>query len=107
MNNRGNNDDLDHHYGVFNGNFFLNDLRTSQENQNKIIRFDFESCFFVIDFERRMTSRKKSVLDNTSPMIWKTVSERKSSPGIEGLNLSSFDRPMAPTTEIRELRFEL
>jgi len=74
MNNRGNNDDLDHHYGVFNGNFFLNDLRTSQENQNKIIRFDFESCFFVIDFERRMTSRKKSVLDNTSPMIWKTVS---------------------------------
>lgn len=33
--------------------------------------------------------------------------ERKSSPGIEGLNLSSFDRPMAPTTEIRELRFEI
>ncbi|XP_002864939.2 type I inositol polyphosphate 5-phosphatase 5 [Arabidopsis lyrata subsp. lyrata] len=56
------------------------------------------------DFERRMASRKKSILDNTSPMIWKTVSERKSSPGIEGLNLSSFDRPMAPTTEIRELR---
>ncbi|XP_010485317.1 PREDICTED: type I inositol polyphosphate 5-phosphatase 5-like [Camelina sativa] len=56
------------------------------------------------DLERRMASRKKSVLDNTSPMIWKTASERKSSPGIEGLNLSSFDRPMAPTTEIRELR---
>ncbi|KAL0721475.1 hypothetical protein Bca4012_036074 [Brassica carinata] len=37
-------------------------------------------------------------------MIWKSLSERKSSPGIEGLNLSSFDRPMAPTTEIRELR---
>ncbi|CAA7034736.1 unnamed protein product [Microthlaspi erraticum] len=56
------------------------------------------------DLERRMASRKKSILDNTSPMIWKTVSERKSSPGIEGLNLSTFDRPMAPTTEIRELR---
>ncbi|CAN6821858.1 unnamed protein product [Brassica oleracea] len=56
------------------------------------------------DLERRLASRKKSILDNTSPMIWKTLSERKSSPGIEGLNLSSFDRPMAPTTEIRELR---
>lgn len=33
--------------------------------------------------------------------------ERKSSPGIEGLNLSSFDRPMAPTTEIRELRLDI
>ncbi|KAF8089300.1 hypothetical protein N665_0510s0013 [Sinapis alba] len=56
------------------------------------------------DLERRLASRKKSVLDNTSPMIWKSLSERKSSPGIEGLNLSSFDKPMAPTTEIRELR---
>lgn len=111
------------------------------------------SC--LLDLERRLASRKKSILDNTSPMIWKTLSgtlivlffsfqcvveinviflvtylpwklwhyshdyesdtfffshvkslERKSSPGIEGLNLSSFDRPMAPTTEIRELRWE-
>ncbi|KAL1215476.1 Type I inositol polyphosphate 5-phosphatase 5 [Cardamine amara subsp. amara] len=76
MNNRGNNDDED----------------------------DYNNNGVFIDLERRMASRTKSILDNTSPMIWKTVSERKSSPGIEGLNLSSFDRPMAPTTEIRELR---
>ncbi|CAH8391148.1 unnamed protein product [Eruca vesicaria subsp. sativa] len=75
----------------------MNNRETSydlHEDNNKIFN----------DLERRLASRKKSILDNTSPMIWKTLSERKSSPGIEGLNLSSFDRPMAPTTEIRELR---
>ena len=30
------------------------------------------SC--LLDLERRLASRKKSILDNTSPMIWKTLS---------------------------------
>ncbi|XP_010546411.1 PREDICTED: type I inositol polyphosphate 5-phosphatase 5-like [Tarenaya hassleriana] len=55
------------------------------------------------DLERRITSRKKPFSDNP-PMIRKTFSARQTSPRIEGLNLSSFDRPMAHRTEIRELR---
>ncbi|CAH2043401.1 unnamed protein product [Thlaspi arvense] len=74
----------------------------ASNNMNNRGNHDDNDDFY--DLDRRMASRKKSILDNTSPMIWKTVSERKSSPGIEGLNLSIFDRPMAPTTEIRELR---
>lgn len=49
----------------------LYDLRTSQE----IIRFDLIlNHSLLLDLERRMASRKKSILDNTSPMIWKSVS---------------------------------
>ncbi|KAJ4887622.1 DNAse I-like superfamily protein [Raphanus sativus] len=66
MNNRGNHDDQG------NNNEYFNDLK------------------------RRMATRKKPILDNSSSMIWKTASER-----MEGLNLSS---SMAPKKEFRELR---
>ncbi|XP_019059697.1 PREDICTED: type I inositol polyphosphate 5-phosphatase 5 [Tarenaya hassleriana] len=55
------------------------------------------------DLERRIASRKKPFLGD-SPMSWKTLSERQASPGIEGLNLSSFERRMTQATEVRELR---
>ena len=32
--------------------------------------------------------------------------ERQASPGIEGLNLSTFEEPMAPATELQDFRYE-
>lgn len=40
-------------------------------------------------------------------LISYSFSERHSSAGIEGLNLSNFDQPMSPATIIQDIRYEL
>ena len=41
------------------------------------------------------------------PWFWFLIqrAERETSPGIEGLNLSNFDSPMAPPTEFQDVRY--
>ena len=73
------------------------------------IRGNF-SCMIVIfqslsqenhDFEFRICSKSKPWC---LVLISYLLAERRNSPGIEGLNLSNFDRSMAPETEIKEFR---
>jgi hypothetical protein len=40
-------------------------------------------------------------------MSYNEFTERETSPGIEGLNLSNFERPMAPENEIQSFRYEI
>ncbi|KAJ6775016.1 TYPE I INOSITOL POLYPHOSPHATE 5-PHOSPHATASE 5 [Salix purpurea] len=55
------------------------------------------------DVEKKIAARKKTFTE-AAPLMRKSFSERRSSSGIEGLNLSNFDQSMAPATEIKEFR---
>ncbi|TKY60308.1 Type I inositol polyphosphate 5-phosphatase 5 [Spatholobus suberectus] len=57
----------------------------------------------TLDLEKKIETRRKAFLE-ASPIMRKSFSERETSPGIEGLNLSNFERPMAPETEIQSFR---
>ncbi|CAN0919645.1 Type I inositol polyphosphate 5-phosphatase 5 [Linum grandiflorum] len=54
--------------------------------------------------EENPVSTKKKSSAESSPFMHKSVSERGTSPGIEGLNLSNFDHSMPSTTELKEFR---
>ncbi|KAL3527772.1 hypothetical protein ACH5RR_012428 [Cinchona calisaya] len=56
------------------------------------------------DLDGKMTSRMKFFLEASSPPLQKNFSERHNSARIEGLNLSNFDQPMAPSTVIQDIR---
>ncbi|KAI8540782.1 hypothetical protein RHMOL_Rhmol08G0011800 [Rhododendron molle] len=56
----------------------------------------------IHDLDRKITARK-AFLD-ASPTVKKSFSERHSSAGLEGLNLSNFDSSMAPGTIIQDFR---
>ncbi|XP_047163931.1 type I inositol polyphosphate 5-phosphatase 5 [Vigna umbellata] len=57
----------------------------------------------TLDLEK-IETRKKAFLE-AAPIMRKSFSERETSPGIEGLNLSTFERPvMAPETELQSFR---
>ncbi|KAI7981463.1 Type I inositol polyphosphate 5-phosphatase 5 [Camellia lanceoleosa] len=53
----------------------------------------------VHDLDNKIASRRKAFLE-AYPTIRKSLSERHSSVGIEGLNLSNFEQSMAPTTTV-------
>ncbi|KAK1591286.1 hypothetical protein Q3G72_005314 [Acer saccharum] len=56
------------------------------------------------DAGKKLESRRKAFIE-ASPMMRKSFSDRQTSPGIEGLNLSNFDRSMAPAeSEIPRFR---
>ncbi|QCD84717.1 phosphatidylinositol-bisphosphatase [Vigna unguiculata] len=58
----------------------------------------------TLDLEKKIETRKKAFLE-AAPIMRKSFSERETSPGIEGLNLSNFERPvMAPETELQSFR---
>ncbi|KAF1876035.1 hypothetical protein Lal_00006666 [Lupinus albus] len=57
----------------------------------------------TLDLERKIETRRKAFLE-ASPIMRKSFSERETSPGIEGLNLSNFERGMAPETGIQSFR---
>ncbi|XP_057422098.1 type I inositol polyphosphate 5-phosphatase 5 [Lotus japonicus] len=56
-----------------------------------------------LDLEKKIESRRKAFLE-TSPVMRRSFSGRETSPGIESLNLSNFERPLAPETEIQSFR---
>ncbi|XP_020236924.1 type I inositol polyphosphate 5-phosphatase 5 [Cajanus cajan] len=58
---------------------------------------------FTLDLEKKIETRRKAFME-ASPIMRKSFSERETSPGIEGLNLSNFERPMAPETELQSFR---
>ncbi|MED6181446.1 hypothetical protein PIB30_019342 [Stylosanthes scabra] len=57
----------------------------------------------TLDLEKKIESRRKAFME-VSPFMRKSFSERETSPGIEGLNLSTFERSMGPETEIQSFR---
>ncbi|XP_019463785.1 PREDICTED: type I inositol polyphosphate 5-phosphatase 5-like isoform X1 [Lupinus angustifolius] len=57
----------------------------------------------TLDLERKIETRRKAFLE-ASPIMRKSFSERETSPGIEGLNLSNFERRMAPEIGIQSFR---
>ncbi|XP_027364457.1 type I inositol polyphosphate 5-phosphatase 5 [Abrus precatorius] len=57
----------------------------------------------ALDLEKKIESRRKAFIE-ASPIMRKSFSERETSPGIEGLNLSSFEKPMAQETEMQSFR---
>ncbi|WJX47602.1 Type I inositol polyphosphate 5-phosphatase 5 [Trifolium repens] len=62
-----------------------------------------DSISISLDLEKKIETRRKAFLE-ASPIMRKSFSERETSPGIEGLNLSNFERPMAPENEIQSFR---
>ncbi|KAH1237166.1 hypothetical protein AAZX31_08G142500 [Glycine max] len=56
----------------------------------------------TLDLENKIETRRKAFLE-AAPIMRKSFSERETSPGIEGLNLSNFERPMM-TMETELLR---
>ncbi|CAN1121771.1 Type I inositol polyphosphate 5-phosphatase 5 [Linum perenne] len=54
--------------------------------------------------ENNASTKKKSSADQPTPFMHKSISERGTSPGIEGLNLSNFDQSLTSITEIKEFR---
>ncbi|PSS36704.1 Type I inositol polyphosphate 5-phosphatase [Actinidia chinensis var. chinensis] len=56
----------------------------------------------IHDLDGKIKARKAFL--EASPTIKKSFSERHSSAGIEGLNLSNFDQSMAPATVIQDFR---
>ncbi|CAK8578822.1 unnamed protein product [Lathyrus sativus] len=63
-----------------------------------------DSVSISCDLEKKPESKKKSFLEAPSIMR-KSFSERETSPGIEGLNLCTFDpQPMPPENEIQSFR---
>ncbi|RVX23613.1 Type I inositol polyphosphate 5-phosphatase 5 [Vitis vinifera] len=78
---------------------------TSKKNGRQNLDDDiFESDGVVLDLERKIISSRRKPFKETSHVIRKSFSERETSPGIEGLNLSNFDSPMAPPTEFQDVR---
>eukprot|EP00261_Vitis_vinifera_P017277 XP_010646885.1 PREDICTED: type I inositol polyphosphate 5-phosphatase 5 [Vitis vinifera] len=78
---------------------------TSKKNGRQNLDDDiFESDGVVLDLERKIISSRRKPFKETSHVIRKIFSERETSPGIEGLNLSNFDSPMAPPTEFQDVR---
>ncbi|KAK7399518.1 hypothetical protein VNO78_10703 [Psophocarpus tetragonolobus] len=58
----------------------------------------------TLDLEKKIETRRKAFIE-AAPIMRKSFSERENSPGIEGLNLSNFERPiMAPETELQSFR---
>ncbi|CAI0420196.1 unnamed protein product [Linum tenue] len=53
--------------------------------------------------DNKDTTKRKSLVDSPA-LMRKNFSERGTSPGIEGLNLSNFEQSMTSTTEIKEFR---
>ncbi|KAF3441034.1 hypothetical protein FNV43_RR19320 [Rhamnella rubrinervis] len=58
----------------------------------------------VDELENKIAARRKALLIDDAPYIRKSFSERQSCSGIESLNLSNLEQPMAPVTEIKEFR---
>ncbi|GLT43976.1 hypothetical protein SLA2020_178970 [Shorea laevis] len=65
---------------------------------------DEDAAMFSLDSEKRISSRGKGFLEDAPSFMRKSFSERQTSAGIEGLNLSNFEQSMAQTTEIRQFR---
>ncbi|KAJ7945382.1 type I inositol polyphosphate 5-phosphatase 5 [Quillaja saponaria] len=58
---------------------------------------------FADDLEKKIASRREAFFE-ASPVMRKSFSERQTSMGIEGLNLSNFEQSMAPATETQGFR---
>ncbi|GAV80480.1 Exo_endo_phos domain-containing protein, partial [Cephalotus follicularis] len=56
-----------------------------------------------IDFAKTIESKREAFME-AAPLMRKSFSERQSTSGMEGLNLSNFDRSMAPETYIQDYR---
>ncbi|KAL5753504.1 hypothetical protein ACOSP7_021724 [Xanthoceras sorbifolium] len=59
-----------------------------------------------VDVGKKLESRRKAFME-ASPIMRKSFSDRQTSPGIEGLNLSNFDRSMAPAAANEIQRFRI
>ncbi|KDP46867.1 hypothetical protein JCGZ_24076 [Jatropha curcas] len=55
------------------------------------------------DGEKKISERRKGFVE-APPTMKKSFSERQASSAIEGLNLSNFEQPMTPDTEVKEFR---
>ncbi|CAL5214452.1 unnamed protein product [Lathyrus oleraceus] len=63
-----------------------------------------DSVSVSFDLEKKIENKKKAFLE-ASPMMRKSFSERETSPGIEGLNLCTFEqRPKPPEHELQSFR---
>ncbi|KAG8640960.1 hypothetical protein MANES_13G091400v8 [Manihot esculenta] len=77
--------------------------RNSKAGSNDDTGSDGDEVSNSIDAENNISERRITFTE--SPVIArKNFSERRSSPAIEGLNLSNFENSMAPETEIKEIR---
>ncbi|KAF8377282.1 hypothetical protein HHK36_030657 [Tetracentron sinense] len=64
----------------------------------------FQPDGVVLDLDSRITSKRAAFLE-ASPIMGKSFSERQQNARIEGLNLSNFERSMAPATiEVQDFR---
>ena len=77
--------------------------RNDRGSDDDALKSNTEGDSITLDLEKKNETRRKSFLE-ASPIMTKSFSERESSPGIEGLNLSNFERPMAPENEIQSFR---
>ena len=77
--------------------------RNGRGSDEDALKSNTEGDSITLDLEKKNETRRKSFLE-ASPIMTKSFSERESSPGIEGLNLSNFERPMAPENEIQSFR---
>ncbi|KAJ1398642.1 Inositol polyphosphate-related phosphatase [Sesbania bispinosa] len=77
--------------------------RSGRGSDEDALKSNAEGDGVTLDLEKKIESRRKAFME-ASPIMRKSFSERETSPGIEGLNLSNFERPMAPENEIQSFR---
>ncbi|KAJ1412847.1 Inositol polyphosphate-related phosphatase [Sesbania bispinosa] len=77
--------------------------RSGRGSDEDALKSNTEGDGVTLDLEKKIESRRKAFME-ASPIMRKSFSERETSPGIEGLNLSNFERPMAPENEIQSFR---
>ncbi|KAK7247448.1 hypothetical protein RIF29_42331 [Crotalaria pallida] len=73
-------------------------LKPQSQGEGDVVTLDLEK-----KIESKIVTRRRAFME-ASPIMRKSFSERETSPGIEGLNLSNFERAMAPQTEIQSFR---
>ncbi|KAK7358950.1 hypothetical protein VNO77_00892 [Canavalia gladiata] len=77
--------------------------RCGRGSDEDALKSGAEEDAISLDLEKKIESRRKAFME-ASPIMRKSFSERETSPGIEGLNLSNFERPMGPETECQSFR---